>query len=79
MKTQTTIRWQGDGKQRRVAQLARRLNTSVNGLVNSLADAAIAQADAEASFRAAASRGNVRRALKLLDRLDAEDSKDPAA
>ena len=75
MKTKTTtVRWDSTEKERKVKAIARRTGIgSVNRLVNSWADTVIAQEAAEASFRAAAGRGDPARLLKLLDKLDAQD------
>lgn len=73
MTTATTIRWDSDEKRDRVEALARREQTSVNRLINRLVDAVLTAEAAEASFRAAARRGDPRRTLALLDRLDAQD------
>ena len=73
-KTSSTIRWDRNDKGAEMARIARRKGFgSVNRLVNSLAEVVIAQEAAEATFRAAASRGNPKRALALLDELDARD------
>ncbi len=53
--------------------------SSVNRLVNSMAEIIIAQEDAEASFRAAASKGDPARLIALLDKLDESDRKNGIA
>ncbi len=67
------IRWDSADLKEKIAALARQRGRSVNRLVNEWAQIILAQEQAEASFRAAASRGNPKRLLRLLDRLDAED------
>ena len=57
----------------RVRQIASRSGQSLNQMVNSWADMVIAQSDAEASFLAAAVRGNPERGLRLLEKLSRQD------
>lgn len=74
MKIATTIRWDTPEKAQKVKAIAReRGSGSLNKLVNSWADAVINAEAAEASFRAAAKRGNPQRLLAVLDKLDRED------
>jgi hypothetical protein len=47
----------------------------VNKLVNDWAEIVIAQEAAEASFRAAAARGNPKSIIALLNKLNADDEK----
>ena len=71
----STVRWDSKDKQKNLARIARHKGfSSVNRFMNSLAEIVIAQEAAEASFRAAASRGNPKRLIALLDRLDQEDA-----
>ena len=75
-KTSSTIRWDSHDKGAQMARIARHKGFgSVNRLVNSLAEVVIAQEAAEATFRAAAMRGDPKRALGLLDGLDARDKR----
>ena len=60
-----------DGKHERLKLLAQTHGVSLNKLVEEWAGMAIAQFDAEARFRARAARGNAKRGLALLDKLDA--------
>jgi hypothetical protein len=69
------IRWRGNHKLDRVRQIAGRSGQSINQMVNSWADMVIAQNDAEASFLAAAARGNPARGLRLLEKLNRHDRK----
>ena len=59
-----------DGKHERLKLLAQTQGVSLNKLVEEWAGMALAQFDAEARFRARASRGRTARGLALLDRLD---------
>jgi predicted transcriptional regulator len=59
-----------DGKHERLRRLAERHGISLNKLVDEWASMALAQFDAETRFRARAARGNARRGLALLDKLD---------
>jgi hypothetical protein len=73
-KASSTIRWDTAERRNELVRLARRKGYgSVNRLVNSLAEVVLAQEAAEATFRAAASRGNPKAALALLDELDERD------
>jgi predicted transcriptional regulator len=65
-----TIRLPDDTAER-LKTLARSRGLSVNKLVEEMSAQAIAAFDAEARFRALAAKGDVRRALDILDRLDA--------
>lgn len=55
----------------RLKQLARSRKVSVNKLMEEFSTAALAEFDAETRFIARAARGNVKRGLALLDKLDA--------
>jgi hypothetical protein len=59
-----------DAKHERLRLLAQRNGTSLNKLVDEWASMALAQFDAETRFRARAARGNIRRGLTLLHKLD---------
>lgn len=59
-----------DDKHMRLKQLAASRAISLNKLLDELATIALANFDARASFEARALRGNIPRALKLLDTLD---------
>jgi hypothetical protein len=67
------IRWRGNDKLERVRQIASRNGQSINQMVNSWADMVIAQNEVEASFLAAAARGNPARGLRLLEKLNRQD------
>ena len=58
-------------KHKRLKQLAHAQHVSVNKLIEDFATTALAGFDAEIHFRALAAHGNVKRALTLLDRVDA--------
>jgi hypothetical protein len=73
------IRWRGTHKLERVRQIASRSGQSISQMVNSWADMVIAQNEAEASFLAAAARGNPARGLRLLDKLNRQDRKNRIA
>jgi hypothetical protein len=73
------IRWRGNHKLERVRQIASRSGQSINQMVNSWADMVIAQNEAEASFLAAAARGNPARGLRLLEKLNRQDRKNRMA
>jgi hypothetical protein len=64
-----------DGKHDRLRRLAQSQGVSLNKLVEEWASVALAQFDAEARFQARAARGNARRGLALLDKLDSADAK----
>jgi hypothetical protein len=59
-----------DAKHHRLRMLAERTGVSLNKLVDEWASIALAQFDAETRFLARAKRGNVKRGLALLDKLD---------
>jgi hypothetical protein len=59
-----------DGKHKRLRLLAKSQGVSLNKLVEEWASMALAQVDAEARFNARVARGNVKRGLTLLDKLD---------
>ena len=59
-----------DAKHERLRRLAEHHGTSLNKLVEEWANVALAQHDAEARFRAMAARGNAKRGLELLGKLD---------
>lgn len=71
--TTLTIRLPDDTAER-LKLLARSRGLSTNKLVEELSARALAAWDTENHFRAMAAIGNVPQALKVLDRLDAEDS-----
>ena len=60
-----------DDKHSRLKALAERRKISINKLMEELSTQAIAEFDAESRFRALAARGDARRGLDLLDKLDA--------
>jgi hypothetical protein len=59
-----------DTKHERLRRLAQRNGVSLNKLVDKWASMALAQFDAETRFLARAARGNFRRGLRLLRKLD---------
>jgi predicted transcriptional regulator len=59
-----------DSKPNRLRRLAESQGVSLNKLVEEWASMALAQFDAETRFLARAARGEVKRGLALLDRLD---------
>lgn len=62
-----------DDTHARLRELARSRGLSVNKLIEEMTTATLAAHDAEVRFRLMAARGNPKRALALLDRLDAMD------
>ena len=59
-----------DAKHERLKKLAERQGLSLNKLFEEWSNIAIAQFDAEARFAVRAARGDVKRGLRLLDKLD---------
>ena len=59
-----------DAKRDRLRRLAERNGVSLNKLVEEWASIALAQFDAETRFVARAARGDIKRGLALLDKLD---------
>ena len=59
-----------DDKHERLKAMAIHRKISVNKLVEELSTQALAEFDSETRFRALASTGNVKKGLKLLDKLD---------
>jgi predicted transcriptional regulator len=59
-----------DAKHKRLRLLAQSRSVSLNKLVGEWATMALAQVAAEPRFNARAARGNVKRGLTLLDKLD---------
>ena len=59
-----------DATHDRLKQLARSRNVSVNKLVEEFSTAALAAFDAETRFVARAARGNAKRGLALLRKID---------
>jgi predicted transcriptional regulator len=62
-----------DDKHERLKALARSNSISVNKLIDELATVALANYDARVRFETRATRGNPKRALSLLDKLDRAD------
>jgi len=58
----------------RLKQVAHSRGLSMNKLIEELSTQAIAAFDAEVRFRALAAQADPQAALKILDRLDAQDS-----
>ena len=67
-----TIRMPED-KHERLKALARANSISINKLIDVLATVALANYDARVRFETRATRGSPKRALMLLDKLDAAD------
>lgn len=65
-----TIRIPND-RHERLRQLAKYRGISVNKLVEEFSTIGLAQFDAELRFRSLASRGSPKRALAILDKIDA--------
>ncbi len=63
-----------DDKHERLKALAIRRKVSVNKLFEEFSSMAIAEFDAETRFLTRATRGNVKKGLKLLDKLDKHHS-----
>ena len=63
-----------DAKHERLRLLAERNGVSLNKLVDEWATMALAQFDAETRFHLRAGRGNPKRGLALLDKLNEEPS-----
>lgn len=59
-----------DEKHERLKALARSNSVSVNRLTDELATVALANFDAKVRFETRAARGNPKRAMELLDKLD---------
>ncbi len=64
-----------DATVERLKALAKSRSLSTNKLVEQLSAHALAAWDSENHFRALAATGDVNRALEILDRLDAENSR----
>lgn len=63
-----------DDKHTRLKALAARKRVSINKLMEELSTQAVAEFDAETRFRAMAARGDAKRGLALLDKLDTSPS-----
>ena len=59
-----------DDTHKRLKFLAEKRNMSVNKLFEEFSTTALAEFDAETRFRAQASRGDAKRGLELLDKID---------
>ena len=59
-----------DARHQRLRQLADSRGISLNRLVDDWASVALAQFDVEARFKARAARGNAKRGLALLDKVE---------
>ena len=64
-----------DDTAERLKVLAKSRGLSVNKLIEEMSAQAIAAWDTETHFRAIAAKGNVKKALAVLDRLDRKDMK----
>ena len=64
-----------DEKHLRLKQLAKSRHLSINKLIEELATSILSAHDAEVRFRALALRGNTKKALALLDKLDNKQKK----
>jgi len=62
-----------DATHARLRDLARVRGVSINKLIEEMATASLAAHDAEVRFRLLAARGNAKRGLALLDRIDVAD------
>ena len=60
-----------DDKHSRLKALAIHKKISINKLIEELSTQAIAEFDSEVRFRALAARGNIKKGLSALDKLDA--------
>lgn len=70
---QSLVRWDRKEKREKIKPLAAQQGMKLNRFVNWLADMALAQHEAEARFRAAAARGNHKKAIRILEALDRAD------
>ena len=61
-----------DSKHERLKQYAKQQGISLNKLFDELATVALAQFDAKTRFTVMASKGDVKRGMELLDKLDKE-------
>jgi len=68
-----------DEKHEKLRQLATRRKVSINKLIEELSTIVLADFDAETRFRARAALGSPQEALRLVDRLDHEDSDSSAS
>ena len=59
-----------DATHERLKHLAKAKNVSVNKLIEEFSTAALAEFDVETRFLARSARGNVKRGLALLDKID---------
>lgn len=59
-----------DDKHQRLKQIAKSRHLSINKLIEELTTSVLSAHDAEVRFRALALRGNPKKALSLLDKLD---------
>ena len=59
-----------DTTHERLKRLAKARNVSVNKLIEEFSTAALAEFDAETRFLARSARGNAKRGLALLDKID---------
>ena len=66
-----------DDKHRRLRKLAEHRSMSINKLMEELSTQALAIHDTENRFRAMATQGDAKAALKVLDRLDRLDRTGP--
>ena len=64
-----------DAMHARLRDLARTRGVSINKLIEEMATATLAAHDAEMRFRLLAARGDAKRALAILDRLDVADGR----
>lgn len=64
-----------DDKHERLKRLAEQRGLSLNKLIEEWSTVALTEFDAETRFRLLASKGNPKRALSLLDKLDAAFAK----
>jgi predicted DNA-binding ribbon-helix-helix protein len=64
-----------DDKHARLKQLAERRGVSLNKLIEEWSTAALVEFDTELRFRMLAAKGDTKRALRILDKLDAAFAK----
>jgi predicted transcriptional regulator len=67
-----------DDQHDRLKQLAKRQKISINKLMERLSTIALTAFDVESQFRLQAARGNAKRGLALLDKVDAQFANHPA-
>jgi HicB family len=66
-----------DSKHERLKKLAEQRGVSLNKLFEEWSTVALTEFDAETRFRLLAAKGNTKRALRILDKLDTSFAMDP--